>query len=85
MPPSMRPLKSPCERRPCPAPRHPIRELLDELISQIAASEVLELQASMVRELVDNALDAGASQLTYRFVDVDSLVADFLRDVEAIE
>lgn len=38
----------------------------------------------MARELVDNALDAGARQLTYRFVDVDPLVADFLRYVEAI-
>ena len=37
-----------------------------------------------MRELVDNALDAGASQLTYRFVDVDPLVADILRDVEVI-
>lgn len=37
----------------------------------------------MARELVDNALDAGARQLTYRFVDVDPLVADFLRYVEA--
>jgi Family of unknown function (DUF6516) len=26
----------------------------------------------------------GARQLTYRFVDIDTLVADFLRDVEAI-
>lgn len=46
---------------------------------------MLERPAAIVRELVGNALDASASQLTYRFVDVDSLVADFLRDVEAIE
>ena len=38
----------------------------------------------MARELVDNTLDAGGPQLTYRFVDVDTLVADFLQDVEAI-
>ena len=55
--------------------KNQIKQLDDKTISLIAAGEVVESPASIVKELIENSIDAKATSIVLEIRDVENLIS----------